>query len=200
MRRDGRYYAREEEEEVEAMRLEQAIGMTTRWVGRLRSHGAPWATLLAGFVLICTSDDGAHVRFSFLGSGVSDVDSSNVVIVFTDAERSRVFEGRDFRGSPSFPTPHSPAFGIRNPGPLTVEVQVRSESGGSITSARIAVPIEEGWGYDVNLAVGHPDPARRCAGCTNTRAFPLGPAIAAEAGDSLYVLWGGGPSSDSVLR
>ncbi len=179
------------------MSLKNEIGVAVGWARGLRSPLVPWATLLAGFILVCTSDDGAHVQFAFLGSGVSAVDSSNVVIIFTDSERSRLLEGRDFRVTPAFPTPHSPAFGTSASGPLTVDVRVGRERQ-PLAAGQVTIPLQDGWRYDVKVAVGRENLPRSCPDCAAGRAFPLG--AAGTTSDSLYVVWSGSPTSDSVIR
>jgi hypothetical protein len=181
------------------MSLKNEIGAVVGWVSGLRSPLVPWATLLAGFIFICTSDDGAHVRFAFLGSGVSAVDSSTVVIIFTDSERSRLFEGRDFRVTPAFQMPHSPTFGASASGPLTVDVRLDRERE-TLAAGRVTVPLQDGWRYDVSLAVGRESLPRGCPDCSAARAFPLSAGARGTASDSLYVVWSGSPASGLVVR
>ncbi len=176
----------------------KAMGRATGWGSRKSSWAMPWSTLLAGYVFICASGDGAHVRFAFLGSGVSAVDSSNVVIIFTDPDRSRLFEGRDFRATPAFQTPHSPVFGASASGPLTVDVRLDRERE-TLATGRVTIPLQEGWRYDVNVAVGREGLPRGCADCAATRAFPLSAGADGVAGDSLYVVWSGTPASGAIV-
>jgi hypothetical protein len=181
------------------MSLKRELVMAIGWVSGLRPPLVPWATLLAGFIIICASDDGAHVRFAFLGSGVSAVDSSNVVIIFSDTERSRLFEGRDFRVTPAFQTAHSPTFGASASGPLAVDVRVDRERE-ILAAGRVTIPVQDGWRYDVQVAVGRESLPLNCPDCAATRAFPLSTDAAGAASDSLYVVWSGSPASGLVDR
>jgi hypothetical protein len=154
---------------------------------------------MAGFIFICVSDGGAHVQFAFLGSGVSAVDSSNVVIIFSDVERSRLFEGRDFRVTPAFPTPHSPTFDASPSAPLTVDVRV-DRGLETLAAGRVTVPLQDGWRYDVKVGVGRGSLPAGCADCAAVRAFPLTSSAGGAPGDSLYVAWAGSPVSGLVVR
>ena len=154
---------------------------------------------MAGFIFICVSDGGAHVQFAFLGSGVSAVDSSNVVIIVSDAERSRLFEGRDFRVTPAFPTPHSPTFAASASAPLTVDVRL-DRGAETLGAGRVTIPLQDGWRYDVRVGVGRESLPAGCQPCEAVRAFPLAASAGGEPGDSLYVAWAGSPASGLVAR
>jgi hypothetical protein len=181
------------------MSRENGIGAGIGWTRRVCWFLVPWATLMAGFIFICVSDGGAHVQFAFLGSGVSAVDSSNVVIIFSDVERSRLFEGRDFRITPAFPTPHSPTFAASASVPLKVDVRV-DRGRETLASGRVTVPLQDGWRYDVRVAVGRESLPAVCAECAAVRAFPLDANAGGAPGDSLYVVWAGSPAAGLVVR
>lgn len=67
------------------------------------------------------------------------------------------------------------------------------------TRGVLRLPINEGWRYEVQVAVGSENPEGRCFGCMGSVSFALEPALGYAATDSLFLVWGGTSIENPVL-
>lgn len=150
---------------------------------------------LAGCSLFGSDEEPAmlSVRFFTGAEGPSDFR-----VVFDDGKRTRTLERGDFSAAGDVQFDAGP-FETATSGTLHLACSLLDEGGHSRATQAVALPLRSDWRYSVDCTVGPLNPYRTCFGCLGFEVLPLRAQQGYEAGDSLFVVWGGNSISSPVI-
>jgi hypothetical protein len=128
-------------------------------------------------------------------------DHTGLTLTLTDPRRTQVLHGSDFavRNQPSPRIAESHSLRVPDAGSLQGEFTLESSTGQVIAAGSFDIELYPGWRWNLGFYPGKGDPAASCFGCAGSVGFEISPEYRAAAGDSLWVVWGGGPRQGGIV-